>query len=58
MIKKWKRNKNLKVANFRQYLNCSDCANREKDKSTVFLLLLKIMAKKAWNFRKWEGKSG
>ena len=26
--------------------NCSNCADRETDKSTVFLQLLKIMAKK------------
>ena len=42
---------------FLEVFNCSKCPDREFWQSliTVFLQLLKIMAKKG--FRKWEGKS-
>ena len=47
------------MPNFFAVLNCSNHAHREKDKSNYhFPQLLKIMAKKAWNIQKWEGKSG
>ena len=38
--------------------DCSNHADREKDKSNYcFPSVLKIMAKKACNFWKWEGQS-
>ena len=55
MITKWKRNKNLEMANFWQYLTVQIVlTERNTSLIIVFLQLLKIMAKKAWNFRKWD----
>ena len=48
IIKKKKRNKNLEMPSFCAVFNCSNCANRQKDKSNYrFPKMLKIMAKKA-----------
>ena len=33
LITKWKRNKNLKMLSFCAVCNCSNCADRGKDKS-------------------------
>ena len=56
---KRKRNKNLKMPSFWQYLTVQIVLTERKTSLiTVFPKMLKIMAKKAWNFRKWEGKSG
>ena len=52
-------NKNLKMPSFWQYLTVQIVLTERKTSLiTVFPKMLKIMAKKAWNFRKWEGKSG
>ena len=52
IIKKRKGNKKLKLPSFRAVFNCLNPADREKDKSNYrFLKVLKIMAKKASNFR-------
>ena len=54
---KRKRN-NLKLPSFCAVFNCSNRADwqRKTNLITVFLKVLKIMAKKAWNFQKGEGK--
>ena len=56
---KRKRN-NLKMPSFWQYLTVQVVLTERKKRSliTIFYQLLKVTEKKAWNFRKWEGKSG
>ena len=47
------------MAGFCAVFNCLYCADIEKDKSNYrFLSIVKNNVKKAWNFWKWEGKSG
>ena len=57
--KKGKRNKNLKMPRFWQYLTVQILlTDRKTNLMTIFPQLFKIIEKKAWNFRKWETKSG
>ena len=43
---------------FSAVFNSPNRADSEKDKYiTAFPKILKIVEEKAWNFRKWEGKS-
>ena len=56
---KRKRNENLKMPHFWQYLTAQMALTERKTSlTTIFPQLLKIIEKNAWNFWKREGKSG
>ena len=58
IIRKWKMNKNLKMQSFCAVFDFQIVLTEKKTTLiNVFPKMLKIMAKKAWNFRKWEEKS-
>ena len=58
IITKWKRKKNLKMPTFCASLTVQIVLiERKASLITVFPKMLKITTKKAWNFRRWEGKS-